>query len=72
MIEEFIMGWFTADEIIQTTESDANGILQTISLVILAGAVQAYGLVKLCNVHHRNQSERVATAAVKLHATANV
>lgn len=60
------MGWFSSDEIIQTIDNDTNKTLQTVALIILAVVVLAYGLIKVYNNHHRNQAERVATAAVRM------
>lgn len=62
------MGWFSADEIVAVSGNEAHDTVQTVSIAILAIFVLAYGLFKLCSVHHRHQAEQVAERAVRFHA----
>lgn len=59
------MGWFSADEIV-AIGGDANDTIKTVSLAAIALLALAYGLFRLCAIHHRHQSEQVAQRVVRL------
>lgn len=60
------MGWFGSDDITNNVTNTTHDTLQTIALAIIALVILAYGVLKVCNNHHRNQSERVANVAIKM------
>lgn len=63
------MGWFGSDDITNNVSPTAHDTLKTVALTIIALLANlAFGVLKVCNSHHRVQSEKVANTAVKLHA----
>lgn len=66
--EVFTMGWFGSEEISNNITTSAHDTLQTVAVAIIAVVILVYGLLKIFNSHNKNQSARVATAAVRLHA----
>lgn len=60
------MGWFSADEIVAVDNSSTHDAIQSISIALLALAALAYGIFKLCNAHHRHQSQQVAERAIRM------
>ena len=69
------MGWFSADEIVAPAVNSANTSAtstQTIALCILAAVALVYVAAKVFLKLHRQQTEQVATRAVRLSTLSQV
>lgn len=65
------MGWFSADEVISTSANSSVGeqhmTAQTVALCILAAVALGYGALKLFSSYNKNNTERAAANAARLH-----